>query len=1077
MKHKIIFKLSSQKLFLVLLLLLFTQVITIYAQSSGKITGVVKDGSTDEPLPGVNVVISGTTMGGATDIEGRYFIINVPVGTYNLEATMIGYTKVIKTDVLVTIDRTTNIDFSLSETVIAGQEVTVVAERDILHKEVANSQQVVTSEQITNAPAVLTMGEYLSKQVGVTDPSNLTIRGGSPDQTATLVNGISFVDSRLGRTESSIPLSAIEQVSVVSGGFNAEYGNFRSGLINVVTKTGDQKEYHGRFDFSMNDAHQKRFGKSMYDPQNFYLRPMMDPNVAFVGTQTAWGNKPDLLDQYKSFLGWDKYADDYNANVSSDADKVTPLDLYLWNAWMRMSEPDFKALAAKGYSVPAKIQQAFKDHAHEPEGSDSDLNFDGGFGGPIPVIGKKLGNATFYLSNNTYKKYYVQPVVKDAEKQQLTMLTLQSNITSNLKISVDGLYRNTQGVSNFFFDNTMNSDNASLMNIDNLSNYVDAGNRYWWYPTYYSPEDQYTSMLGVNINHVLSPKTYWTLSLNTVKNEERISTPYTRNNTILVRVGPIPLDERPYGNSQGHSILDGYEFNEYEQPYGTSDRWANKAGDIHGISNTRQYRLKFDFSSQVNYSNLIRIGTELNYSKIDNILWGWRWYHTEDTFENTWNASPLQAGFYAQDQIALNSLVANLGVRFDYYHPGGEWPTGDIYSNAGFAPEERPSDLYETLKTGNSTAWEIWQALNNTSPGFLQSTKNHLAVSPRIGLSFPVTDRSKFYFNYGHFRSTAPYINMFSYSYDPGDGYVTQIGNPNLAPPRTISYELGVEYNLLEQYLVRIATYYKDVTGQHGDVSYNSTDGHVAYDSFLNNEYQDITGFELSITKSFGDFLSGWINYNYMISKNGLIGREEFYQDPSKQAFFGLYEGQESRPLPQPRLTANVSFHTPNEWGPSVFGYKMFGNVLLSLLPTWQSGRYFTWNPLGKFHLSDNLQWPDYFVTDAKFSKGLNVAGIKFEAYLNIRNIFNKKVNLMYTGMPFDGSSDQRKYLASLHLPMYDSPEFDDLRQNNPGLYVAGDDKPGMTKSSDKPYINDPNRGEFLYAQPRDIWFGFRILF
>jgi len=1076
MKRKLPMSLSLKSMFLAMLLVLFAQT-AIYAQNTGKIAGVVEDSKTGEALPGVNVLIPGTSMGGATDEQGRYFIINVPVGTYDLEASMIGYTKVTKTGVLVTIDQTTSIDFSLSDTVLAGQEVVVVAERDIIHKEVSSSQQVVASEQITEAPAVFTMGEFLAKQVGVTDPTNLTIRGGSPDQTNTFVNGMSFVDSRLGRTESSIPLSAIEQVSVVSGGFNAEYGNFRSGLINVVTKTGDPDAYHGNLNYSMNNAHQKRFGLSMYAPQNFYLRPMMDPSVAFVGTQTAWADNPYLQEQYKSFLGWNKYASDYNAQAPQDQ-QVTPVDLYLWNAWMRMAQPDFNALAAQGYDVPSDIQQAFMDHAHTPEGSNPDFNFDGGFGGPIPVVGKALGNATFYLSNNSYQKYYVQPVIRDAEKQQLTMLTIHSNITPNLKISLDGLYRNTQGVSNFFFANTMNRGNASLMSINNLSKYAGAGNRYWWYPSYYSPENQYTSMLGFTINHVLSPKTVWNLSVNTVNNEDRITNaPYNRTNKILVQLGPIPLDERPYGNSKGHTVLDGYEFNEYEQPYGTSDRWANKAGDIHGKANTRQYRLKFDFSSQVNYSNLIKLGLEMNYSDINNILWGWRWYHPEDTYENTWSASPLQAGFYAQDQISLQSLVANLGVRFDYYHPGGEWPTEDIYSNAGFAPEVRPDDLYDMLNTGNSTAWEIWQSLNQTNPGFLQPTKNYLTVSPRIGLSFPVTTRSKFYFNYGHFRSTAPYINMFSYSYDPGDGYVTQIGNPNLEPPRTITYELGVEYNLLEQYLVRLATYYKDVTGQHGSVSYNSTDGHVSYDSYLNNEYQDIQGFELSVTKSFGEFLSGWINYNYMISKNGLIGREDFYQDPSKGAFFGLYEGQESRALPRPRLTANITFHTPNQWGPSIMGHKLLADVLVSFLPTWQSGSYFTWNPLGKFHLSDNQQWPGYFVTDAKLSKGFNIAHSKFEVYLNVRNIFNKKVNLMYTGIPFDGSTDLRKYLASLHLPMYGSSEFDALRQSNPGLYVAGEDKPGMTKSSDKSYINDPNRGEFLYGEPRDIWLGLRILF
>jgi hypothetical protein len=83
----------------------------------------------------------------------------------------------------------------------------------------------------------------------------------------------------------------------------------------------------------------------------------------------------------------------------------------------------------------------------------------------------------------------------------------------------------------------------------------------------------------------------------------------------------------------------------------------------------------------------------------------------------------------------------------------------------------------------------------------------------------------------------------------------------------------------------------------------------------------------------------------------------------------------------------------------------------------------------------------------------------------------------MNSGYAFADATDRSKYLASLHLPMYNSAEFDNLRQANPGLYIGGDDKIGDLRSADKSYIDDPNYNFWLYKQPRDIWFGVRVDF
>lgn len=1062
MSYKFALKGSLQRMFAIIFLLLFQ--ISLFAAGTGKIMGSVKDTETNDPLPGVNIVILGTTMGGATDADGRYFILNVPVGTYDLEASMIGYSKVKKTDVLVTVDRISTENFSLKTSVIAGEEVTVVAERDILHKDVSNSQLVVTNEQIFEAPATRNVVDFVRRQAGVAN--NLGIRGGSPDQTGALINGFSFVDSRMGEPDVSIPLSSIEQVSVLSGGFNAEYGNFRSGMIDITTKKGSSGKYSFRLDASKNKAHMKRFGYSLFDQRNYYLRPHLDPAVAFIGTNEAWGNDSYTKGQYSSFTGWNELAENYNEGKSPE-EQVTPLDLYLWDAWMHQIKVPFNELASMGYKVPADMQKKMNDHARKPEGSESDWNIDFGIGGPVPLIGKMLGDATFYLSHNSNKYYYMQPQHRRSQDTHTTMLTLQSNITKNLKFRVNGLYQKKSGL------------NAGTRNPAFMSLTSTQTSSYTWAPNFPSGADRTTINGGIQLDGILSRGTFWNLSLNAESRSFRSVPPYIeaglnldeyeatgyyennpdpRSNVSdpVIYFGPIPMNNMPYGFSSGRELVGGYQYTSYNQVYGISDRFSEDMEKTIDSTDVMSYRLKFDLNSQVTYHHLLKTGFQMQYTDLNHMLRSVRYAHLRNNFTLLWHRYPFQAGVFLQDQITYEGIVANLGLRADYYDPSGKWPTADPYNANAFGTSEQLEN--------KTTTWDTL--------GILEPVKTHFVLSPRLGLSFPVTERSKFFFNYGHFRSLVPYEEMYIIENRPRVR-LYELGNPNLEPPRTISYETGIGYNLFDQYLIQISGYYKDITGQHGSVQYNGES--VRYNSYLNNNYQDIMGLEINVSKNFGSWLTGWLNFDYMITKSGLIGTQNFWEDESKATIQDLYRGQESRPVARPRFRANITFHLPMGWGPMFMGIKPLSDWKVSVLPIWVTGSYFTYNPLDNPHLENNMKWPDYHVWDMKLSKRFLVAGMGFEAYLNVSNLFNNKIANF--NRSFSSGSDEDEYFASLHLPMYESEEFDDLRTAFPGYYQPGNDKPGDLRSADKPYINDPNMNLWLFDEPRDIWFGLILNF
>ncbi|MDZ7378271.1 MAG: TonB-dependent receptor, partial [candidate division KSB1 bacterium] len=196
----------------------------LYGGTTGKIAGRVVDAETGAPLPGVNVIIEGTRIGAATDVNGYYVILNVPPGTYALQASMIGYARVTATNVVVNVDLTTTVDFRLKAEVLTMEQVVVEAERPIVPKDVSASQVNVESRVIASLP-VQELSQVVGLQAGV---RGLVIRGGDARQAAVLMDGLSLNDERSNTPYTTVPLSAVKEVQIQTGGFNAEYGNLRS---------------------------------------------------------------------------------------------------------------------------------------------------------------------------------------------------------------------------------------------------------------------------------------------------------------------------------------------------------------------------------------------------------------------------------------------------------------------------------------------------------------------------------------------------------------------------------------------------------------------------------------------------------------------------------------------------------------------------------------------------------------------------------------------------------------------------------------------------------------------------------
>lgn len=248
-----------------ILILLSSLASYLYAGTTGKIAGQVLDAGTNEPLPGVNVMLDAVwvdetevtlseKLGAATNFDGEFFINNIPPGSYTVRLSMIGYdTKAVK-HLKVSIDFTAPLNISLNEkTLEIGKEVMVIAEKDIIRKDLTASTAVVDNKVIQQMP-VEELNDVLELQAGLIKDAGggLHVRGGKSGEVAYWVDGVPITDGYSGSIGQGIENNIVSELQLITGTFNAEYGQAMSGIVNIVTKSGGQL-YKGQFSSYLGD--------------------------------------------------------------------------------------------------------------------------------------------------------------------------------------------------------------------------------------------------------------------------------------------------------------------------------------------------------------------------------------------------------------------------------------------------------------------------------------------------------------------------------------------------------------------------------------------------------------------------------------------------------------------------------------------------------------------------------------------------------------------------------------------------------------------------------------------------------
>lgn len=916
----------------------------LYAGTTGKITGRVFDKETGEPLPGANVIIVGTKIGTATDLDGYYFLINIPPGVYTLRASMIGYNPQEVANVVVKADLTTTVNFYLTSEAIKTEEIVVTAQRELIEKTATETRRVVSQEEIAQLPYTH-FQSAIQMQAGVTGVN--VVRGGRTDEVAYYVDGMLVNSPVFGTFYGYINTSAIQEMSLITGGFNAEYGQALSGIINVVTREGGTKT---QGDLTIR-TDQILPEKLSYGSTRTTLTlggpvPYTNKKVRyFISGETFWREgapgfnyqpKYPIIEAYKN--GTDEFrafVDTAKVWWYSPAADTTPnymvkpywKDYYnmavYWQDWYERHPYMLPHTAAQNYYLQSKISFLAMENLK--------ILFAGN-------LAKEQNEVYFYGGDQRFK-YRL-------ERNRVNLVRrYQGTITAN------HILRN-----NLFY----------TLNLGYFYNRVRIGIRDPNYKPYWF--DKY---LG-NVKKYVYSK-YLDELFSDYRFIGYIPDPPT--NKVIIP-GYLPFSYGP-GN-----------------PWGVGDQ-ANvnfvHVGDYRVINRRieQTYSAKWDLTWQAHKSHEIKTGFEYRKHDIN-------YYHNSlpwdaNPFLDVYITKPYQLAAYIQDKMEFEGLIVNAGLRFDYIDPKFHY-----YIDVS---QIKPNEVY------------VIDLANDTIP---KPAKPKYQISPRLGISHPVTERQVLHFAYGYFFQTPPLTYFYQSTHMNIDEIMSRgnqlVGNPNLNAEKQIAFEVGIANQINDFSAIDITAFYRDIYQWVGSRKIAAIP--MSFYIYTNAAYGNVKGLELTYQMVRRD-VSFRLAYTLQFAEGTESDAYEAYSNLYYQTY-GI-DPITGEPLAVPTsivplsydqrhtINASLTYSTPKGLGP----YGILGNWTLSLIHRSQSGTPYTPRDLRGNIVGDvNSQYtPWTHSTDLNLSKRIGLMGKEVEFRLEGFNIFNiKNITGVYstTGLPDD---------------------------------------------------------------------------
>ncbi len=400
--------------------------------------------------------------------------------------------------------------------------------------------------------------------------------------------------------------------------------------------------------------------------------------------------------------------------------------------------------------------------------------------------------------------------------------------------------------------------------------------------------------------------------------------------------------------------------------------------------NQKTYGIKGDVLWQANNYNEFKAGVEFRQHNIERFYISSPYY--DDHVLDDYNRKPREAAAYVQDKINFSSIILSAGLRFDLTDP-----------NSGYWPN--PFDAYYN----NDVAYKKAQV--------------HSQLSPRLGISYPVSEKTVFHFGYGSYFQRPEY--QFIYKSISDANYKENIimnlrtgngrfGNPDLKPEKTIAYEFGVSHQLFSDYILNVSVYSKRIKDYVGTRTFFAGDRPEYWETFtlhINEDFAYNNGLELQFRKIRGKYFYGELNYTYSIAEGSSSGPLERVgiEEANRQSlkFFPLEFDQRHT------INANMNLRFGQNEGPNLgFAGHILENFRFSMLFQYGSGLPYTKGIRGATepYEINNARLPENWTLDLKVNRTVNIGSVTVVPYLEIFNLTNRR-NVLYVD-PFTGRPD-----------------------------------------------------------------------
>ncbi|UCD37405.1 MAG: TonB-dependent receptor, partial [Fidelibacterota bacterium] len=686
-----------------------------------------------------------------TDEGGNFIILNVPPGTHTLQFSMIGYNPLVMTNLLVQTDLTREVSADLTPTVLEAQEVNVIAQRPLIQRDATASAAVITSDVLESAP-VETFQAIVQTKAGVTvDPEgDLHVRGGRENEIAYLVDGVPNInpyDSGLGV---DIATNAIQELSVITGSFSAEYGQAMSGVINIVTKEGSS-DLHGSISV---------MGGDMLTDYDLDISPLVQ-------------------DEAGSFE-----VADYS-EIEASLSGPIPLFKKIWFYTSLRYNSDAGYLYGVDRYTPYGVEKDSSEWKAFQQNPSSKINAQAKF--TLPLTESLKINYTLLFEDRRWKKY-----------------------THSRKFINAGHYSYYKQAFNHIFKLTHQLSSRTFHSLS----FSRADNDYWYHPyedpldlrqvsdEYYRTDDNYEFYTGGTENWhydrlLETTLGKWLLTSQLNDRHELKTGIEVKFHDLLETDVSMDVDMRDESWDDANGNDD----------YDTGETFVDLNGD--GVWNRGN-----DGNGDGIRGNIIESGGGYNIRS---------------------EADPKEYSAFIQDKIELTDMVINIGLRWDYFDTGGQvavdWNDPHSDSTVAASPKQQ--------------------------------------FSPRFSLAYPVSDRGRLFFSYGHFFQMPPYHRLYhNPDFEVLPGVIkSDIGNADLKPQKTVSYEIGFEHEVGSDAAVFLKAFYRDLRNLLGQRVYILPGGSNSYALFINRDWGNVKGVTFSFEKRLTRMLSGSVDYTYQVAK------------------------------------------------------------------------------------------------------------------------------------------------------------------------------------------------------------------